>query len=553
MAIKKRAQDPSKMRLNISENMMKILVEYTISYSPSLANLANFRKLLSVLDTESYRYNYEIYNRMVLCNMICDIRLDEGVNMPAIIKERILEIDPTMKETCDTVDWRNDAVIGQDARSVTKYIDKKMQYYYYYVEMPEIIKLWDAANKGGFETAESTMIELDKRVSRLSSIMENSSSGAQLVRKINFSDPDIGEKIINIARIEQAPQTILQTGIRQLNANLGPGFRGGKLYVILGMSGKFKSGTLLNLADQIREFNPHLEDLVEGRRNTILFITAENTINETIERIYNMYADIDAPFLSTDPEIIKETILNKGKYLVADNERGIDLEIQYYSNLEINTGRIYRIIDEMHACGQNVIGVIVDYIKRIDSVFPSNGDETVRVGYVAKELKSLAIYYNIPVITAQQVNRNGNAIIDSAMRDGKADLLRFIGNSDIGSAWAVIEEADIAIMINLERSLKDQRMYLTFKFTKKRYVSQGEIISDYFNHPFANESEIKLMTDVDKEQSVSIMSLATDLETVNQEEYERSAQERPTVVKRVGSSAILDAIGCGTKAVDRAG
>ena len=547
MAIKKRVSDPSKMRLNISEDMIKILVDYTLSYSPSLGNLANFRKLLGVLDIESYRYNYEIYNRMILCNMICGIRLDEGVNMPAIIKERILEIDPTMKELCDSMEWKNDKIIGQEARSVTKYIDKKMQYYFYYVEMPEIINLWEACTKSGFDTAESTLMALDKKISRLAVTMENSSTGAQLVRKINFSDPDIGEKIMNIARVEQAPQTILQTGIRQLNANLGPGFRGGKLYVILGMSGKFKSGTLLNLADQIREFNPHLEELVDGKRNTILFITAENTINETIERIYNMYADLDMPFLSTDPEIIKNTILDKGKYLVADNERGIDLEIQYYSNMEINTGRIYRIIDEMHANGQNVIGVIVDYIKRIDSVYPHNGDETVRVGYVAKELKSLAIYYNIPVITAQQVNRNGNAIIDSAMRDGKADLLKFIGNSDIGSAWAVIEEADIAVMINLERRVKDQQLYLTFKFTKKRYVGQGEVISDYFNHPFSNASEIKLMTDVDKEASVSIMSLASELVSVSMDEHEQSVQERPTVVRKVGTSSILDAIGCGNK------
>lgn len=543
MALKKRVQEPNKMKLNISEEMMTILVKYSISYSPSIANLANFRKLLSILDFEAYRYNYEIYNRLVLCNLICEIRLDEGVTMPEVIRERILEIDPTLKELCDVIDWKSDAITGQDARSVTKYIENKMQYYVYYIEMPEIINIWQSCLKSGFDTAESSLRELDKRVSKLITTMENSESGPQVVRKLNFSHPDIEDKLDAIIRTEQAPKTILQTGIRQLNANLGPGFRGSKMYVILGLSGRFKSGTLLNLADQIREFNPHLQDLVDGRRNTVLFVTAENTINETVERIYNMYADVDAPFLTTDPSVIRDTILKKGKYQIINDEKGIDLEIRYFSNLEINTGYLYRIIDEMYTNGQNVICLIVDYIKRIDSVYPTNGDEVQRVANVAKELKSLAIHYNIPVVTAQQINRSGNAIIDSAMREGKADLLRFIGNSDIGSAWAVIEEADVAMMVNLERSVKDQKLYLTFKFTKKRYAGQGEVISDYFNHPFSNENEIKLMTDLDKEQSVSIMSLASDLESVNMNEYEQKTQERPTIVKKVGSSAILDSIG----------
>ena len=311
------------------------------------------------------------------------------------------------------------------------------------------------------------------------------------------------------------------------------------------MSGRFKSGTLLNIADQISKFNPLLEDVVDGKRNTILFITAENTINETIERLYAMYADVDQPFLETDPTEIRRTIMETGKYAITDNSKGIDIELRYFNNLEIKTAQIYNIIDDMEAAGQHVIALIVDYIKRINSVFPSNGDEILRQGYVAKELKSLSEYYNIPVITAQQINRSGNAIVDSAMRDNKADLLRFIGSSDIGGAWAVVEECDVVIMINLERHLKDNKLYLTFKVTKNRCKRADATASDYFNHPFTNEAEIKLMTDLDKEGSVSIMSLASDLESVNLDDLEKKTQDRPILVKRAaGSSAdVLRSIG----------
>ena len=41
--------------------------------------------------------------------------------------------------------------------------------------------------------------------------------------------------------------------------------------------------------------------------------------------------------------------------------------------------------------------------------------------------------------------------------------------------------------------------------------------SDYFNHPFTNAKNIRLEPDVDKESTLSIMSLANDLESIDEE------------------------------------
>ena len=42
--------------------------------------------------------------------------------------------------------------------------------------------------------------------------------------------------------------------------------------------------------------------------------------------------------------------------------------------------------------------------------------------------------------------------------------------------------------------------------------------SDYFNHPFTNAKNIRLEPDVDKEATISIMSLANDLESIEEED-----------------------------------
>lgn len=544
MAVKKRTPSHSKFVLNISLDMANVLVGYALSRTPSSNDLANFRNLVNLLDLESYKYNYDIYNRLYLIKIILDLRTNEGIGHPIILKDRVVSTDPMLADLCSEIDWRNDIIVGQDATAIKKFIDKKIQFYYFHTEMPEIIKLWEKCTKDGFDFSDEDFDEVNNRVARLVMQMENSTLATGILRRFNFSDPHVEDVLTHVIENAQSPSSILQTGIRQLNANLGPGFRGKKLYTILGLTGKFKSGTLLNIADQISKFNPQLEEVVDGKRNTILFITAENTIDETIERLYAMYGDVNTPFTEASPDIIKQAILENGRFRINPDMPGIDIEIRYFNKLAMKTSEIYNIVNEMRGNNQNVIAIIVDYVKVIDSVAPWNGDETARCTNVIRELKDVAINLNLPVITAQQINRVGNSVVDAAMRDGKQDLLRFVGNSDIGNAWAVAEESDVVMIVMPERHLKDGKLYLTFKFTKNRGGgNKNSIASDYFNHPFADVAEFKLMTDLDKEACVSVMSLASDLESVNVSELEQITQDRPMVVKQVGTSSILAQLG----------
>ena len=41
--------------------------------------------------------------------------------------------------------------------------------------------------------------------------------------------------------------------------------------------------------------------------------------------------------------------------------------------------------------------------------------------------------------------------------------------------------------------------------------------SDYFNHPFINAKNIRLEPDVNKESTISVISLANDLESIDEE------------------------------------
>lgn len=69
------------------------------------------------------------------------------------------------------------------------------------------------------------------------------------------------------------------------------------------------------------------------------------------------------------------------------------------------------------------------------------------------------------------------------------------------------------IIINKEKKLGGSDVYLTFKLLKRRYRSSDSNDTlrelEYFNHPYAPGSSIRLIDDIDMDTSVSLTSLAS--------------------------------------------
>jgi hypothetical protein len=129
------------------------------------------------------------------------------------------------------------------------------------------------------------------------------------------------------------------------------------------------------------------------------------------------------------------------------------------------------------------------------------------------------------------------------MESNKEDVGRFVGRSNVGSAWEVMENADWACIINVEKKRESGQHYLTFKRIKIRYRDPNDL--GYFNHPFELGNKIRLLDDMHLETSLSEESLASDFEAVDlgQKRGKRSATERKVVKddnSGAGGSDIFD-------------
>ena len=550
--VKKRNSTPSnKVKVKFDVPLLNSLIKYLRCEYVSHSSLSQLRKFIKYLDIDSYEYEEAIYPRLRTLDVLTKAIVDEGIKDENLIRTYLADEYVDGIQLIDQIGFNKNQLSSTECDYISNAVRIRVQTISINLKKAELLDTLEKLDASTFHPAYAELVDKVRRqMTEIIGEIQQNDSEQGLLKEFAFSMNDAAALIDQIVKKAKRPASILQTGIRQLNSILSPGFQSGRMYCFLGGSGKFKSGTLLNIAEQIRRFNPQIPAYENGLRKCILFITLENSIEETVERIYDMYCETNGNMRDDDTQQVIDALRKNGGYDFTATS-GIDIFMKYAGNLEINTAEIHVYIKELREKGYMPICIILDYIKRIDSVHNSNGDERVRMSFVAKELKSIAQYYEIPMITAMQLNREGNSIIDAAMRESKQDVARFVGSSSIGNAWDIIEDSDWVCLINPEIQISTGQKFLTFKRLKIRGKSEmteaGANPVDYFNHPFEVDRGIRLQTDVDKGHTVSLLSLATDLESIEEREndYKELPKKRPSLedIKKQTTGRVLSTLG----------
>ena len=306
--------------------------------------------------------------------------------------------------------------------------------------------------------------------------------------------------------------TKLKTGIQAINRSLNGGFENDRCYIYLGLPGEGKSSTLLNLTLQIKGHNKDIVTKDPTKRPTILFLTMENTLNETLERVFSiLVSDDDISEFGGHKEIMQ---LLRQNGLGISNDSPIDIEFRYVPSNSVDTDYLYTIYDEMSANGQEVVCLIQDYIKRIRprDFKLMGGDMRIALGAVVDEFKEFAVAKHIPVITASQLNRDAAKIIDEGRKSSEADLVRKVGRANIGESTLITENADSAFILVPEDGA-DGRKYLGMANAKKRFKTQS---SQFFYLPYSKERPLELLQDIHLAEPLSKLSL-NELKTATNE------------------------------------
>ena len=276
---------------------------------------------------------------------------------------------------------------------------------------------------GIFDDEEDAINNWENVVSKLYSQILCAKREERLSDSVYFDmRQDDYEYIMSELRENSKSTECLRTGYGFLKRCLPTGgFEPTRLYLIGGTSGSGKSAMLANF----------ISNAVFGcmqkkeKRETFLYITAENLITETLERIYcimtgtpvselkKRYLD---PSFSLQPEL--KSIFNKYNSNV----------VICYVKPKLTTLRdIEMLMDKVISQDYQLKGVFVDYLDLIRSGY---GLSELRheLGEVTIGLKNLAVIYRVPIITVTQLNRGGYG--EGASLIDISESMQKVDNSD---------------------------------------------------------------------------------------------------------------------------
>lgn len=508
----------SNLKIKISIEVLDMMIAFL--YKPSTLRtrktLNNIYLLLTSIDESMYKNDPELDNRYWIILKTIEARISEKINSEDMYINYILDdndCDEYKSDILKTV-VSTKKISYEESKVLIKMVEDRLRYGYaltYKSIIGDYINSIDPDDMKSFKAIDEELYYIANSfigIHRKTKTLDGNN-------KFSLDDDTFIPVVTDSVNRLKDRNRIYTTGIRMLNAILSPGYLSKRLYMYLAFPGGGKSQILLKSALDIRKYNK-IETKDPDKRPVVLFITLENTIEETVERLFNMTCTNDDIRNYTPKQVVD--MLKKEGNLGLNSKNNIDIVIQEYGNREIDTNDLHSIIQDLSDEGMEVVALVLDYVKRIRPAEKAN-TEKEELKNITNELKDLAKAWDIPVITAQQLNRTSATIVDTALQSEKSDLAKLIGRDGVAGAWEIQENSDFVCILNQERKKDTGELYMTFKMVKRRYKSVEEDDKykkrEYFNHPYNPENEIQLIDDVDLDETLSVFSLSSDIDNIN--------------------------------------
>lgn len=504
----------NKVKIYIQLHMMDMLVAYTITNNTSVTkkSLMNMKRLVDIMDDSIFKDDFAIYSRFRVLKHILELELDKKISAYEILKESSIDelsselgsenLENIFNEVDNIYELSNDDVIFID-----EYIQDRLTNSYLFRDADILEQAIQElkSNNNNIKDINSKLesvveklykdIKSAKATNRFSAFDFSLSNNTALTNNIEY----VVDNTISELR---KPNNHLKLGIKKLNDMFQGGLENGREYLIFGLPKSFKSGTLLNIAVWICKYNKDIELNDKTKNPGVLYVTQENSVRETVQRLFYYCTGEDIKHFETDEAL---AILRKE----ITEQTGIELCIKYRPNKSISTIDLDSMVDDLETEGIECISIVHDYTKRIRSA-SNNPDIRLELGEVVNDLAVIAKTRNIPVLSAGQLNREGFRILENALSKNKNNISKELNASHVGESALMIENTDYAIIVHRETEVSMDKEYLTFKLIASR-AKDPDV--HYFAHPF--ENGFRLEEDFFLNTSLSLNKIGDNLEDFN--------------------------------------
>ena len=506
----------TKIAIDIPLSMLENIIRFIFSEN-SLVNRKSYHKikeLFSIVDESPFQQDRQMEVRFFMIKNLIEGYLTDGITDFPLLAQSIMggQFDDEIQEIYDALDQEQD-LSNSEITYIDGYISDRLQYAFLYQQAPTIEHHLEQLRQNSFDSLKEFNMQFKDSIALLYKLMLNSERTSKDTANdfITSNRESIHTAVEKAVKSRARPGSIIHSGIKMLNKMFRGGFQAERGYMFLGLPSGWKSCLLLSICLWTAIYN---KDNIVTKDPTkipcVLYVTQENSINETIERLLGYFGivDEDGEIAKLNPAEVIQLLVDRG--FISDD---VAIAFKYRRGGTITTADIESMIYDLQLEGYEVVMVVHDYIKKIRSS-QKNLDRFVELGEIVNEFCAIAKEYGIPFIAASQMTRGAISRVEQALSSGnKTDFTKLLGASDTGESILMFENIDAMAIIGRETSQVNGKCYLTMKRVKLRGKDEDTIT--YFAHPFEEGSSIRLQEDYGTEECYSLEDLSSTLEEFN--------------------------------------
>ena len=250
--------------------------------------------------------------------------------------------------------------------------------------------------------------------SKISSII----TGSQAEDKIETISAGYDDVITDLYTSQSKGCIGLDSGFPSLNIILG-GLQKGKMYIIGARPSMGKSALAMNISEHI------------ATCSNVLFISLEMSKKEYAQRLMFGRAGVDVNKVNTGE--LSNSDIEKVK---AQKEYLDKLNLFIETRTPCKVSDIELAIINLKSTRGSCDLVVVDYLQLLSPTTKGTKNREVEVAEISRELKSLAVKYDVPIIVLSQLSR----ALES--REDKRPML-----SDLRESGAIEQDADVVMFV----------------------------------------------------------------------------------------------------------